>query len=111
MAKRIARRILLIGWDAADWGFIQPMIDRGLMPNLQKLVSTGVMGKIATLTPMLSPMLWNSIATGKLGHKHDILGFVEPDGNGFCRPVASTSRKAKAIWNILSQNQMRSGVV
>ena len=57
-------------------------------------------------------MLWNSIATGKLADKHGILGFVEPmpDGGGI-RHVSSTSRRAKALWNILSQSGMRSSVV
>jgi tetratricopeptide (TPR) repeat protein len=70
-----------------------------------------VRGNIATLSPILSPMLWNSIATGKLGDKHDILGFIEPDGKGGLRPVTSTSRKCKAIWNILSQRGLRSCIV
>ena len=82
------------------------------MPALDRLVNEGVMGNIGTLIPALSPMLWNSIATGKLAQKHGILGFVEPnpDGSGI-RPVSSTSRKCKAIWNILNQAGLRSGVV
>ena len=111
MSQRIAKRVLLIGWDAADWQFIDPLLEEGLMPNLQKLIDNGVMGKIATLSPMLSPLLWNSIATGKLADKHDILGFTEPNGRGNIRPVTSTSRKAKALWNILSPHGMRSCVV
>ncbi len=111
MAKRRARRVLLIGWDAADWQMIQPLLDGGQMPNLQRFIEQGVMGKLATLHPVLSPILWNSIATGKRADKHGILGFIEPDGRGHIRPVASTSRQAKAIWNILSQNGLRSCVL
>ncbi len=111
MANRIAKRVLLIGWDAADWQFINPLLEAGQMPHLQKLIDGGVMGNITTLSPILSPLLWNSIATGKLADKHDILGFVEPDGRGNIRAVTSTSRKAKALWNILSQRGLRSGVV
>ena len=106
MSKRLTRRVLLIGWDAADWSFIHPLIEAGKMPVMEKLIESGVSGKIATLQPILSPMLWTSIATGKRADKHDILGFVEPspDGKGI-RPVSSTSRKSKAIWNILSQSR------
>jgi predicted AlkP superfamily phosphohydrolase/phosphomutase/tetratricopeptide (TPR) repeat protein len=113
MADAVAKRkVLLIGWDAADWEHINPLLDEGLMPTLDGLINRGVMGNLATLQPMLSPMLWNSIATGKFADKHGIHGFIEPDPvNGGARPYTSTSRKVKAIWNILSQSKLRSNVV
>jgi predicted AlkP superfamily phosphohydrolase/phosphomutase/tetratricopeptide (TPR) repeat protein len=104
MPERLAKKLLLIGWDAADWKVINPLLDQGLMPTLDNFINHGVMGNLATLRPILSPMLWNSIATGKRADKHGILGFMEPDPQtGGIRPVTSTSRKVKAIWNILTQ--------
>jgi predicted AlkP superfamily phosphohydrolase/phosphomutase/tetratricopeptide (TPR) repeat protein len=105
-------KVLLIGWDSADWKIINPLLEAGLMPTLDRMINEGVMGNIGTLIPAISPILWNSIATGKLAPKHGILGFVEPkpDGSGI-RPVSSTSRKCKAIWNILSQAGLQSNVV
>jgi predicted AlkP superfamily phosphohydrolase/phosphomutase/tetratricopeptide (TPR) repeat protein len=106
------RKVLLIGWDAADWEAINPLLEEGLMPTLDGLINRGVMGNLATLQPMLSPMLWNSVATGKLADKHGIHGFIEPDPiNGGARPYTSTSRKCKALWNILTQSGLRSNVV
>jgi predicted AlkP superfamily phosphohydrolase/phosphomutase/tetratricopeptide (TPR) repeat protein len=97
-------KVLLIGWDAADWKIISPLIDSGKMPALKGLIERGVMGNIATLDPPLSPMLWTSIATGMTADKHGILGFAEPDpSTGKIRPVSITSRKVKAVWNILMQ--------
>src|SRR4051794_29675849 len=104
-------RLLLIGWDAADWKVIQPLLDAGQMPNLARLIAQGVSGNLATIYPILSPMLWTSIATGKRPYKHGILGFAEPlpDGSGV-RPITLVSRKTKALWNILNQNGYRSVV-
>ena len=106
------KKVLLIGWDAGDCKIIHPLLDSGRMPNLKKLINNGVMGNLASLRPELSPMLWTSIATGKRPYKHGILGFTEPgpDGKGM-RPVTNLSRKTKAIWNILNQNNYRSLVV
>lgn len=106
------RKVLLVGWDAADWKVINPLMDRGFMPTVQSLIEGGVMASIATLSPVLSPMLWTSIATGKRPYKHGILGFIEPaaDGSGI-QPVTNLSRKTKAIWNILTQNGLKSNVV
>jgi len=104
-------KVLLIGWDAADWKVINPLMDAGLMPALQSLVDKGVKGKMATLDPPLSPTLWTSIATGKRPYKHGIHGFTEPDGEGGIRPIYNTSRKCKAIWNILTQHEKKTHVV
>ena len=105
-------KVLLVGWDAADWKVIHPLMDAGRMPHVRRLVENGAMGQIATLHPPLSPMLWTSIATGKRPFKHGILGFSEPtpDGRGI-QPVTNLSRKSKALWNILQQNGLRSVVV
>ncbi|MBK7440596.1 MAG: alkaline phosphatase family protein [Bacteroidetes bacterium] len=112
MGKRIAKKVLLIGWDAADWKVISPLMDAGHMPTLEKLVNGGVMGNFATLDPPLSPTLWTSISTGKRPYKHGIIGFTEPDPSGKgIRPAYITSRKVKAIWNIFNQHDMKSHVV
>lgn len=112
MPDALAKKVLLIGWDAADWKIINPLLDQGLMPTLEDLVNHGVIGNLATLHPVLSPMLWNSIATGMRPDKHGILGFIEPDPQtGRVRPVTSTSRKVKAIWNILTQRGYKTHVV
>ena len=112
MSTRIAKKVLLIGWDAADWQHINPLLDAGLLPGLENLINRGVMGNLATLHPVLSPMLWNSIATGKTADKHGVLGFTEPLPSGVgVRPFASTSRKVKALWNICHQYELRSNVI
>ncbi|TND07611.1 MAG: hypothetical protein FD123_3163 [Bacteroidetes bacterium] len=112
MSEKKKNKVLLIGWDAADWKIIRPLLDSGQMPALQRLVENGVMGNIATLDPPLSPMLWTSIASGMTADRHGILGFAEPDpSTGKVRPVSVTSRKVKAVWNILMQNGYKTHVV
>ena len=83
----------------------------GLMPAIKSIVENGVRGKLATIDPPLSPMLWTSMATGVRPFDHGVLGFVEPDGKGGVRPVSSYSRKVKAIWNMLSIEGYKSNIV
>ena len=106
------RKVLLVGWDAADWKVIHPLMDAGKMPAVKRLVEGGTMANLATLHPVLSPMLWTSIATGKRPIKHGIHGFTEPlpDRSGV-RPITNLSRKTKAMWNILCQNGLTCNVV
>lgn len=104
MADPPARRLLIVGWDAADWQIADPLMARGRMPVLKALVERGVRAEIKTLEPILSPILWSSVATGKRADKHGILNFVEPNpiGEGV-RIVSSTSRRTKALWNVMTQ--------
>jgi predicted AlkP superfamily phosphohydrolase/phosphomutase len=39
------RKVLLIGWDAADWEHITPLVEEGLMPTLDAFINREVMGK------------------------------------------------------------------
>ncbi len=108
------RQVLLVGWDAADWQFAQPLLEAGALPALASLVERGVMGNVATLQPALSPMLWTSIATGKLADQHGVLGFLEPDRLNSAtgvRPVSAASRRAKAFWNLLDASGLDAHVV
>ena len=82
------------------------------MPTLARFIEGLVIGNLATLQPVLSPILWNSIATGQRGDRHGILGFTEIDeSTATVRPVQSTSRRVKALWNILSQAGLKAHVL
>ena len=105
-------KVLVIGWDAADWRAIRPLLEEGKMPNLQKMMDEGVHGNVSTLNPVLSPMLWSSIATGKRPYKHGIHGFSEPTPDGKAvRPITNVSRTSKAVWNMLNQTGKKCNVV
>ena len=109
--KEKKRKVLLVGWDAADWQVIDKLMANGLMPAFKSVVDRGVRGRLATLDPPLSPMLWTSMATGVRPYKHGISGFVENDGSGGVRPITSYSRKVNAFWNIFTKEGLKSNVV
>lgn len=113
MGTTRAKRLLLIGWDGADWQVMKPLMEQGRMPVLASLVSQGVMGNLASMEPMISPMLWTTIATGKPPHVHGICGFYEPapGETGGVRLVGSNSRQCKALWNICSERGLHTSAV
>ncbi|MFN3342888.1 MAG: alkaline phosphatase family protein [Flavobacteriales bacterium] len=106
------QKLLILGWDAADWQVMDQLIAHGKMPALKRVLNRGVRGTLETMDPPISPMLWTSIATGVTPDKHGILGFAEasPEGNGI-RPLMSTSRKVKAFWNMFNQYGYKCNVV
>lgn len=101
-------KVLLIGWDGAGWNQIHPLLDSGAMPNLARMVENGVMGDLATLTPLCSPLLWTSIATGAFADRHGVLDTVEPDPvTGGIRPITRASLGAPQIWDLLAREGLK----
>ena len=106
------RRLLLVGWDSADWKIIHPLLDAGVMPAVARLVEHGASGNLTTLEPQLSPMLWTSIATGKMAYHHRVPGFTEVDPrSGKVVPVSAATRQARTLWEMLGERGLRSHVV
>ncbi len=79
MSDRLARKVLLVGWDTADWNIVSPMLDAGALPRLASLVERGTMGRLTATAPVHSPSLWTSIVTGRRAYGHGILTADEPD--------------------------------
>ena len=104
-------RVVLVGWDAANWGMVNPLLDAGELPNLARLVEGGVSGRLSTHGPLSAAVVYNSVATGKWADKHGVLGDQEVTAAGTVRWTDSRTRRAKAFWNILSQNDRRCHVV
>lgn len=104
-AKALVRaplgRILVVGWDGADWRTAVPLMDAGRMPHLSRLVREGASGDLRSNDPMFSPLLWTTIATGKAPTEHGIADFLVKDTSGARHPITSDFRKVKALWNIL----------
>jgi len=97
------RKIVLVGVDGADWDIIENLANQGRLPNFQRLIDGGMTGNLRSIEPMLSPLIWTTMATGKLPEEHGILNFtvVDPE-TGKKVPISRLHRKVDAFWNILS---------
>jgi len=105
-------KVLVIGLDGADWAILDPLLAAGRMPNLAKLIDDGIRAKLLSISPMLSPVVWTTIATGVEPSRHGILDFLVADpAGGPGQPVTSVQRKAPAVWELLSRSGVHVGVV
>jgi tetratricopeptide (TPR) repeat protein len=106
------RRILLVGWEAADWRLLHPLIDTGKMPALRSIVESGASGTLFSAQPLVPAALWTSLVTGKRLWQHRVCHQQELDAaTRRAVPVSAAQRRARALWEMLADHGKRSLVV
>ncbi len=108
-----AAQTTVVAFDGADWRVALPLIRQGKLPVLQALAHGGSSGTMRTNPDFKwSPVLWTTIATGKLPEKHGVTSFMA-SVPGLPRkiPTPSTARQCRALWNIFTDRGRTSGFV
>jgi predicted AlkP superfamily phosphohydrolase/phosphomutase len=134
------RKVWIIGWDGMSPNVLQPLLQEGKLPNLERLMSRGAYGRLTTIKPTHSPIIWTSIATGKEPAKHGITGFWhevpadrayltaeeqaqiqrlqalgyiggQTDGETVNVLYDSRSRRARTLWDIASEKGLTCTVI
>jgi predicted AlkP superfamily phosphohydrolase/phosphomutase/Flp pilus assembly protein TadD len=102
-ARQNQGKVIVLGLDGLDPHAIDLLMSEGRLPNFARLRQHGAYGKLKASPPLLSPVLWTTIATGKTPDQHGIGHFVAIDNaTGAELPATSTLRRVKAIWSIAS---------
>jgi predicted AlkP superfamily phosphohydrolase/phosphomutase/Tfp pilus assembly protein PilF len=111
-SRREGRKILLIGLDGADWQLMDPWMAQGKLPNLARLKERAAWANLKSLQPILSPLLWTTVATGRPPEEHGVVDFLVKDpATGQKVPISSRFRKVPALWNVFSEMGRTVGVV
>lgn len=67
--------LYVVAADCLTYDVIGPMVAQGELPHLAQLAREGCSGRIATVSPTNSSMIWTSIGTGCDAKHHGIDGF------------------------------------
>jgi tetratricopeptide (TPR) repeat protein len=106
-----APRVLLIGVDGAEMEIVDRLIAAGKLPTFARLKKEGASGRLRSAEPLLSPIVWTSIATGRAPQDHGVFDFVEVTPSGEAAPITSARRKVAALWNIAGDFGKSSGFI
>jgi len=104
-------RVLLIAIDGADEAIVDRLAAAGRLPTIDRLRRDGASGPLRSREPLLSPVVWTTIATGRVPQDHGVLDFVEAAPDGHPVPITSARRRVPALWNIATEFGRSSGFV
>lgn len=109
MTTQTADKMLVLGVDGLDPRFAKYCLNKGLMPNLQKLIDNGSCREDLVMLggmPTVTPPMWTTLATGAYAGTHGITAFYNQDPENMARRIyALDSRmcKAEQLWNVFAE--------
>ncbi len=89
-------RLLLVALDGFDPGVAATLLAEGKLPHLRRLIENGSQATLTAQAPLLSPILWTTVATGLPAERHGIVDWTIEG-----KPVSSVHRRVPAFWNLL----------
>ena len=69
--------VILLGIDGMSWGVMKPLLEAGKMPHFAQLIREGAIGYLDNGDNSYSPLIWNTIYTGRPVTDHGIYEFRE----------------------------------
>ena len=133
-ASHPTRRVVVVGLDGLSPADVDAAVDAARVPALARLARRGGTATLATLRPTEGAPVWTTLVTGRLPRDHGIrsassyrllgsstewallpratgVGALERGGLVSRRPVPSTARRCRALWNVLDAFGISSGLV
>jgi len=104
-----ARKLMLIGLDAADRELIEQWADAGHLPNIAKLRASGVWGSLDTTADTVHVSAWPSIFSGVTPDKHGLYhAYVMREGEQ--APVRPRPEECPVpfLWKLLDEQGKKS---
>jgi len=104
--------VIWLGLDGLDFELVDRLAEQGRMPNWKRLSAGGYTARLRSYMPILSPIVWTTLATGVGPDIHRVLDFQEVDpASGQKVPISGRSRAVPAIWNVATAAGVSVGVV
>jgi len=103
-------RVLVLGLDGASPDILQSLFERGMLPNIGRVMREGCRAPLESTLPPVTIPAWVSMFTGKNPGKLGLYDLLRRDGYGV-RPNGGCFRGRNPLWRILNAHGYRVGVL
>src|SRR5712664_3691836 len=98
-------RVVVVGVNGMELDVIRPLLLKGDLPNLAKVIKNGAHGKLRTVNAPNCPRVYSTMFTSTQPEEHGVTGFLV---GGI---TANTNMlKQEPIWSMLSKNGVTVGM-
>ena len=102
--SRSGHQVVFIGIDGATWRILDPLIEQGRLPNLERIMKDGSYGTLLSTPCHVSPPGWASMHCGYSPTKTGVhtFGKFDWDTREFLA-VDATDVRVPSVWDVASQ--------
>ncbi len=105
-------KAMIIGWDGATWRLLEPWMEAGYLPNLQRMVQEGVAAPLKSTIRPESSVAWATFATGASPGQHGIFGFVrQVPGSYRTRMNTGSDVTIPRFWDVAGRSGLKVAIV
>src|SRR5256885_13307018 len=98
-------RVIVVGVNGMEMDIIRPLLVKGQMPNLSKVIEKGAYGKLRTVSAPNCPRVYSTLFTSTNPEEHGVTGFIV---GGI---TANTNMlKEEPVWSMLSKSGITVGM-
>jgi predicted AlkP superfamily phosphohydrolase/phosphomutase len=104
--------LVVIGLDGATFDLLKPLADKGIMPNISRIMNSGTYANLKTVMPNLTPAAWSSFSTGCNPGKHGVYDWLKFKGSfKDSKIVDSRDIKEKTFYEILEDQNKKCCII
>src|SRR6516162_8801305 len=98
-------RVIVLGVNGMELDIIRPLLLKGQMPNLSRVIENGAYGKLRTVSAPNCPRVYSTLFTSTDPEEHGVTGFIV---GGI---TANTNMlKEEPVWSMLSKSGITVGL-
>jgi len=107
-----SQRVAVIGLDGATWDILDPLMDRGMMPNLRQVISDGKRANMHSTMPPMTALAWTTFHMGLKPGSHGIYDFsLYQTGSYLPKLINFKDLPAITFWERLAKTGRRPIIV
>ena len=96
-------RLVVLGLDGATWSVLDPMRQRGLMPNLDAFLAGAASGTLRSTIPPVTTAAWTTMMTGCGPARHGVFDHRYYDAvEGRMKVNHSGRIRVPTVWHLLA---------
>lgn len=105
-------KVILLGLDSLDWRCLQLFLDRGFLPNFERLINTSASCALVSDQATSSSATWTTILTGYTQSFHGVFSDLQYGPGGLsAQEVTSHQVRLPRIWDYAAQHHFKTNMM